>query len=100
MFSQSDKSFLEYWQEKTGVGKVYKQNGKTKLKRNKDHYIWRVPSRLGGLLLKQIYPYLIIKKDQAKTALGFQKTKKQNGKRSEDLIEYRKSLYLRLREQK
>lgn len=100
MFSQSDKQFLEYWQQKTGLGKVYKQNGKSKLRRNKDHYVWRIPSLSGATILEEMYPYLVIKKDQVKTALDFQKTKKQNGKRSDDLIEYRRKLYDLLRTQK
>jgi len=79
--SSCEKTILDYWAEKTGLGSV---NLSTKARGNsRNGYLWQVSARKAMGLLVMVYPYLILKKPQADVAFDFQETiyKNWDGKR-------------------
>ena len=66
IITQANKTYLEYWRNKTDLGRVYRSR--------KDIYQWHCTDRSAEKLLGLIYDYLILKKDQADVALEFRKT--------------------------
>ena len=96
IFTQSDKPFLDYWHNKLGVGSVYKTRGNKIIPSKKQGYAWRIPSRRGIELLRAIYPYLMIKKNQADIAFEFQDTIGNRSRITDDIREKREEIRLRL----
>ena len=92
--TNTDKRVLDWFKEEFG-GYVYLSH---KPHRNKPHWrprsSWRIASSSAEEVLKQILPYLKIKREQALLGLEFQKRKKCGGKRlSEQEIQERNKLY-------
>jgi len=85
VISQKDGSLMNWLKSNFG-GNVYQQRNGT----NYSIYRWRIHSRKAQQFLAMIYPYLVIKKEQAKLALEFfderkerfesQRTDKKTGK--------------------
>ena len=81
------------WKNKTGIGSV---NLGTKAKGNWNNgYNWQTSGKSAIDLINLIYPYLIMKKDQADIAYKFQETKGMNfgGRRVYPEIMERRILY-------
>jgi len=70
--SQSDKGLfiLEWIKEITGIGSIVNKPRFNPLHRNSCH--WQANAEAAETLLKQILPYLKLKKEQAQMALDFQ----------------------------
>lgn len=88
--SSCDKYILDYWADKTEIGKV---SVGTKARGNaRTGYQWQATGQSAVDLLWLIYPYLNIKKEQADVAFKFQETmfRKTDGKRlSDDVLRQR-----------
>lgn len=56
-------SFLQYWQQRVGLGTVFSKKGQ-----------WRLASKAAEELLRQVMPFLRLKKGQAEVALQFRAT--------------------------
>lgn len=63
-------SVLDWIKEKTGIGSIVKKNCYSD--KHKLAYHWQVNSEAAISVIKQIEPYLIIKKNQAAVAMDFQ----------------------------
>jgi hypothetical protein len=69
-------------------------------------WLWQISSNKAADMLEQIFPYLVIKKDQAETAIAFQKLKQNanrrggNGKLSHEEYQWRLDLYQKLKDLK
>ena len=83
-----DKYILDYWADKTKIGKV---NVGTKARGNaRTGYQWQTTGQKAVDLLGLMYPYLNIKKAQADVAFKFQETVRISGKRTPpDVIQQR-----------
>lgn len=58
---------------------------KSKINNHKDYWVWQIDGRKAFRFLKEIYPYLIIKKPQAQIGIEFQtKKKSQKGQKKFD----------------
>lgn len=88
--SSCDKFILDYWKNKTGIGSV---NLSKKASGNaRDGFAWVVSGKSAVDLINLMYPYLLIKKDEADIAYRFQETKGLNfcGRRvSPEIMEIR-----------
>ncbi len=71
--SQCDKYFLEFLQEKIGLGKVNLHAKAGTFTYKRDSYVWQINGKEAGILLETLCKYLVLKQDQAKIALEFQK---------------------------
>lgn len=69
-----DPNLIIYLKENVG-GSIFQAHGKINQRRSL--YNWVISAKKAGLFLKKILPYLIIKKDQAETAILFQSTTSQ-----------------------
>src|SRR5574340_1188911 len=70
--SSCEKDVLDYWANKTQIGRVYIG---TKARGNaRTGYLWQIRGAAACEFLWQIYPYLIAKKEQADVAFKFQET--------------------------
>ena len=83
-----DKYILDYWADKTKIGKV---NVGTKARGNaRTGYQWQTTGQKAVDLLGLMYPYLNIKKAQADVAFKFQETVRISGKRTPpDVVQQR-----------
>src|SRR3990172_3163537 len=79
--SSCDKDILDYWAEKTGLGSVF--IGTRARSNSRTGYSWRLCSNKAVELIDLIYPYLMLKKEQADIAVKFQETMgmRRDGKR-------------------
>jgi len=95
--TNSDKDVLEYLRnEWGGIGTVtgYKPN-----KSKNRSYNWRIYSKEAELFLNKLFPYLIIKKEEARLALEFRKlTGFKRGQLTETISKKRTKIAMRLRE--
>ena len=81
--ANSDPRVCVWLSERYG-GKVHQQKPRTQNgKPTRIMYTWYVGSAAAGNFLKTIYPYLVIKKEQADIALAFLTTKGTGGQRVE-----------------
>jgi hypothetical protein len=71
-----DKDILTYWCNKTGLGVI--KTYKAQRANCRDGYQWRMSSIQAEALLKEVYPYLMLKKEQADIAFRFQSTMNQS----------------------
>lgn len=65
-----------YWLKNEFGGSVYTTYGECQGKKHKQIWRWTIVSNQAKDFLKLIYPYFIIKKEQAKLGIEFQKNKK------------------------
>ena len=71
MVSQCDQEYLQYWCEKVGIGGVYMVE-RSKKHNHHNSYQWRIGGNKAiRKFISTIFPYLVLKKEQAKTALDF-----------------------------
>lgn len=70
--SSCDGDVLRYWAEKTGCGKV--RTGALEHGNSRKSYVWWVSSRQAESLLRCVYPYLMLKREQADIAFKFTET--------------------------
>lgn len=73
---QVDKGLIDYLKNTTGVGNVHMRTFKNKNWKNQ--WRWTCGYRQCELVLRQIYPYLILKKDKAKAVIKHYDKKKSN----------------------
>lgn len=69
-----DQDLNIYWQRRTGRGGIY--DGRKYTEKNpkwRPTFTWKINSNDAYELLEEIYPYLLIKREQADIALEFQK---------------------------
>jgi hypothetical protein len=69
IMTQANKAFLELWQQKTCLGRVYLSNRKHGV------YQWHCASKDAEKLLRLVFDFLVIKKEQARIGLDFRQTK-------------------------
>jgi hypothetical protein len=82
IIAQSDKDFLEHWHEIVGIGVLLRRSkesvGKHIQPKYRDNclevYTWQLSSKEAAQLLREVLPYLVMKKRQAEIALHFQST--------------------------
>ncbi len=82
IISQSNGDFLKYWMDRVGLGSLHYQEGPSRGSGIKDKYrvncrrayAWHIHSAGAGELIKEILPYLILKREQAELAIEFQAT--------------------------
>ena len=68
----TDVKCVQFLYNITGVGNFFVKHGKQTPKNYKTKYVWAVRGRLEiYLLLKAIYPYLVVKKEQTDVMLEF-----------------------------
>lgn len=67
--ANTDKRLL-YWIKKNYDGNIYKYVHKNK--RYKDAYHWQVARRKAYIILRKIYPYLVVEKKRAEICMRFQ----------------------------
>ena len=81
--SNSDPRVCIWLKERYG-GFVYQSPGRIRNgKQTRIIYQWRCASATAGQFLKIIYPYLVIKKEQAEIAFAYLSTKGKTGQRVE-----------------
>ena len=92
--SNTDKRIVEHCRKITGLGSI---------QQNKQIYRWVVSDKMAVPILKNAYPFLIIKREQAKVALKLQELKREfrkgmqrNGREplSDFSLEQREKLYI------
>lgn len=66
--AQSNKSILDYWQSKTGIGSVLTNTATT------GAWQWHIGKPECDGFLGKLYPYLLLKKDEAAIAMRFRET--------------------------
>ncbi len=73
VITNTHKGVLDYFVEKTGLGKVFerKEQEKPYFKTAKVAYRWDIKHTQVGTLLKKLLPYLVIKRKQAENVLAF-----------------------------
>ena len=72
VIASCDKDVLMYWREKTGLGAI--STRKAQRENCRDGHLWGIRSAQAVSLLKEVYPYLMLKKEQADIAFQFQAT--------------------------
>lgn len=95
--SQSNKSILDYWQAKTGVGGVSIASGTL------GAWQWQIGKPECDEFLRALYPYLLLKKDEAAIAMRFRETFDKQGrytKPSARIIRERMACVQAMRERK
>lgn len=68
IIAQANESYLRYWHELTGIGSINQKP------LNPTCYDWRITSQEALAFLKELYPFLILKKDEADIAIKFQES--------------------------
>lgn len=76
--NMTDKNIIHWLQNITGEGKVYFQ--KSRNYRHKDLWTWRLCTRNGTRLLKQIKPYLKVKRLQAELFMECAEIRSRSGR--------------------
>lgn len=75
VISQKDKQLLDFWKAKTQLGSVFA----VKKSRNDGIYQWQIKSRQAETLLRAVYDFLILKKNQADLVFKFMKATHKRG---------------------
>jgi hypothetical protein len=70
--SNTDRRLLEWCANVTGVGTIHKEGRKRG--RRRQLYIWHVSSTPSEQILRDVYPYLVIKREQAEAFFEFRAT--------------------------
>lgn len=105
ILTMSDKPILEFWVNKFGIGSVAKLKDK---RARRSVYQWRLSAKNADSMLRIIYPYLMVKKDQADLAFKFRETIGASSNKSkykskelwQHTLDIREELMLELRELK
>ena len=94
--SQYNKQFLDYWQRETGLGNVHHAGGKNPKRKN--DFQWQLGAAQAEELLKSVFDFLMIKKEQAQIALDFRNHKKARYRLTNQEIQNREAYRVALRE--
>ena len=90
--AQNKKELVDLFIETFKCGKIY-FHGHSKLSK-KGYWSWEISNKICVNVLKQIYPYLRIKKPEAKLVIKLSKNKRQKYfVLPKEIIEYREKLY-------
>ncbi len=73
--ANTDYRLVAWLKDKTGVGCIYAESRKKA--NHRQVYTWHVSSLRFYELLKQVYPYLVIKREQANLIFLFRETRQQ-----------------------
>lgn len=97
--TNTDLRFLEIIQLQFGGSLKGVRSDNNRNPKWKTAYSWRTQGKNAEDIIKRVFPYLIIKKDRAEVALELRKTIT-NGQRNavtDEILERRESLYLRMK---
>jgi len=86
---QDETLYIGITQKIDDILHIYKNCFGGSISKQPTYHIYQLTSRRASEMLKTLIPYLILKKDEAKTAIEYQDLK---GYKSEDVIQMRRDL--------
>lgn len=86
---------ISWLKEKIGIGSIY--HGKQRNPKWKSLYQWQILSNQAQELLREVRPYLRIKKELADLVLGFRKNEHNGYPRSSEVYQMQDELYYRMK---